>query len=112
VLFIGLPAAVGLSLRLLPVLSGIGFVVWFIVKHAGWQANRSDLLGERRELIRQGRMLKLAWAWYVVPLMLPWLIAEPVPLGSFMTTVFVSGGIFIGWTNYREGKKLIDAAHA
>lgn len=101
----------GLSLRLLPVLAGIGFVAWFIVRHAGWQASSSDLLGERRELIRQGRLSQFAWAWYVVPCLLPWLVFQPVRLSGVTTAGFLVVGIFIAWLNYKAGSKLLDEAH-
>jgi hypothetical protein len=111
VVIIGLVYLVGLTFRTLPVIAGVGFVAWFIIKHAGWQANPKDLLGERRELIRQGRILRFAWAWYVVPCMLPMLIVRPIPLSSGMTAVFIAGAIFIAWLNYRGGSKLIEEAH-
>ena len=101
----------GLSLRLLPVLGGIGFVAWFIIKHARWQGNPNDLLGERRELIRQGRLLHFAWAWYVVPCMLPMLVARPIPLSPGVMAIFIGVGIFVAWLNHRAGSKLIEEAH-
>ncbi len=112
VVIVGLLYTVGLSFRSLPVLAGVSFVAWFIVKHARWQANPNDLLGERRELIRQGRIAQFAWAWYVVPCVLPTLIAEPVALSPAMTAIFIAGSIFIAWLNYRAGSKLIEAAHS
>jgi hypothetical protein len=108
---LGLLHFVGLTLRMVPVLAGIGFVAWFIVRHASWQANKSDLLGERRELIRQGRLSQLAWAWYVVPTILPILVARPFPLIPLQVIAFIVGGIFMGWLNYRAGSKLLEEAH-
>jgi hypothetical protein len=110
-MIVGLLYWVGLTFRTLPVLAGVSFVAWFIVKHARWQANPNDLLGERRELIRQGRIAQFAWAWYVVPCVLPTLVAKPVPLSPALTAVFIGGSIFIAWLNYRAGSKLIEEAH-
>jgi len=62
---------------------------------------------DRRSCGRKAR----SKAQRVVPCTLPWLIAMPIPLSSFMAAAFIVGGAFIAVMNYRAGSQLLEEAH-
>jgi hypothetical protein len=97
----------GLTLHVVPLLAAVAWVALFFLRFARWKASPSDGgVGVRRELIRQGHLLRAAWAWYVLPLVVGGLVTWGGGVG--FRAAFIVGGAVLAVVNYRAGQKLID----
>jgi len=97
----------GLTLRAAPMLAAVAWVAIFFMRYARWKASPSDGgVGVRRELIRQGHLLRAAWAWYVLPLVVGGLASWGSGVG--FRAVFIAGGAVLAVVNYKAGQRLID----
>jgi hypothetical protein len=98
----------GFTFRNGPLIVAVAWLSWFFLRPARWQAAPADGgVGVRRELIRQGHLLRTAWAWYVLPLV----VAGLTSWGSSLWMVragFIAFGVALAVVNYRAGQRLID----
>lgn len=97
----------GFTLETGPLLVAVAWLTWFFLKPARWQAKPEDGgAGVRRELVRQGLLLRMAWAWYVLPLVVGMMASFPVSWA--LRTLILASGVVLSVVNSRAGQRLID----
>jgi len=97
----------GLTLHAAPLLAAVAWVAWFFLRYARWKALPSDGgVGVRRELLRQGHLLRAAWAWYVLPLVVGGLATFGGGMG--FRAAFLALGAVLAVVNYKAGQRLIE----
>lgn len=99
----------GLGLRSWPLLGAVLWVGYVMLIRAEWRADPVEGdAGVRRELVRQGELLRRAWLWYVAPLLIGAALLRPP--GMFGAVALALFGIVLSIVNFVVGTKLIREA--